>query len=38
MRFDGEGQCLYGGWMWWWSSNGFVSMGGGFPNRPYGAK
>ena len=22
---------------WWWSSNGFVSMGGRFPNRPYGA-
>ena len=29
--------CPYGVWMWWWSSNGFVSLGGRFPNRPYGA-
>ena len=41
MRFEGKGNhkgCLYGGRMWWWSSNGLVSMGGGFPNHPYGAK
>ena len=30
--------CPYGGWIWWWSSNGFASLGGRFPNRPYGAK
>ena len=29
--------CPYGGWMGWWSANRFVSMGGRFPNRPYGA-
>ena len=29
--------CSYMGWMWWWSSNPFVSRGGRFPNRPYGA-
>ena len=28
--------CPYGGRMGWWSSNGFVSLGGRFPNRPYG--
>ena len=28
--------CPYGGRMWWWSSNGLVSLGGRFPNRPYG--
>ena len=28
--------CPYGGWMGWWSSNVFVSVGGRFPNRPYG--
>ena len=28
--------CPYGGWMGWWSANGFVSLGGRFPNRPYG--
>ena len=26
--------CPYGVWMGWWSSNGFVSMGRRFPNRP----
>ena len=26
----------YGGWMGWWSSNGFVGMGVWFPNHPYG--
>ena len=30
--------CPYGGRIWWWSSNPFVSMGGRFSNRPYGAK
>ena len=30
--------CPYGGRMGWWSSNPFVSMGGRFSNRPYGAK
>ena len=29
--------CPYGVWMGWWSSNGLVSLGGRFPNRPYGA-
>ena len=28
----------HGGWIWWWSSNGFASLGGRFPNRLYGAK
>ena len=28
--------CPYGGWMGWWLSNPFVSVGGRFPNRPYG--
>ena len=28
--------CPYGVWMGWWSSNGLVSLGGRFPNRPYG--